>query len=185
MLSPPVRAKATSKRKVSKKSDTVSTSEAPPHATPTQEKQEPVQQTPQSPEPQFLSVQIVATQEAEFYYWEDDKGFLPQGPVTAQVIQSEDSVFDYVLVVKNDDRSILKHKITSDMNQRWSHHMMSLTWNYFGEDGAPRSCLLHFLNQTDFRRMMEIITKCLWEFLHQEEWRKAKVRQIVHGSFGI
>ncbi|KAF8621633.1 hypothetical protein AX15_007651 [Amanita polypyramis BW_CC] len=174
---PPVKVKATSRKKVSKKSDTVSTNaidQAHPNTMPAQEKSKPIQPVPELPEPQSTSVRVIATQEAEFYSWDAAEGFLPQGLVTAQIVQSESSAFEYVLVVKNDNGSILAHKITSDMNQRWSHHMMSLTWNYFEENGSPHSCLLRFLNQTEFQGMMNITTQCLWESLHQEEWRKAK-----------
>ncbi|KAK2466258.1 hypothetical protein APHAL10511_001900 [Amanita phalloides] len=176
---PPAKSKVTSKQKAPKKPNVVGPSparEVPRPAKPAQNmvgSDKPIEIAEQTAS-QLPSHRVIATEEADLYYWDSKEGFLPLGSVTGQVVQFEGTTFDYWLVIKNDKGHVLAHKITSEMNQRWSHKMLSFTWNYFEDDTIPRSCLLHFANQSNHQRMMEIIMRCLWEFLHQEEWRKAK-----------
>lgn len=179
MVSPPPKAKSASRKKVSKRSNVPEATpepEAPPPPVPAQENDEEAESMEDiQPTLQLPPHQVISTHQAELYHWDPDQGFLPQGPVTGEIIQSEASTFEYWLVVKNDKGGILAHQITSDMNPRWSHKMLSLTWNHFGDDNTSQSCLLHFSDQNDYQRMMDIFTQSLWEYLHQEEWRKAKV----------
>lgn len=182
-LSPPPKAKSASRKKASKRSnvaDTIPETEAPPPPVPAQESNEPtdMMEVVQHPGPQLPPHQIISTHQAELYYWDSNQGFQPQGPVAGEVIRVEASAFEYWLLVKNDGGGILAHQITSEMNPRWSQKMFSLTWNHFGDD-APRSCLLHLADQSEYQRIMEIFSRCLWEHLHQEEWRKAKVWLII------
>lgn len=182
MLSPPPKAKPASRKKVPKRPNVVPDPtpepEAPPPTVTVQENNEPTEmmEVVQHEGPKLPPHQVISTHQAELYYWDSDQGFQPQGPITGQVIQIEASTFEYWLVVTNDSGGILAHQITSEMNPRWSQKMFSLTWNHFGDDNASRSCLLHFADQNEYQRIMEIFSRCLWEYLHQEEWRKAKVR---------
>ena len=150
--------------------------EAPPPTVPAKEideaaeSMEDIQHAPQLP-----PHHVISTHQAELYYWDPIQGFLPQGPVTGEVIQTEASNFEHWLVVKKDKGSILAHQIMSDMNPRWSQKMLSLTWNHFADDNTSQSCLLHFSDQNDYQRMMDVFSQSLWEYLHQEEWRRAKV----------
>ncbi|KAM6495830.1 VID27 cytoplasmic domain containing protein [Amanita muscaria] len=173
---PPAKTKARSKAKKPKKSIETPTAvdqsfESVAAATP--EAGDDIPESGQSL--QLLPHQVISRQEAQFYFWDAVQGFLPQGSVAAQVIRIDGSAFDYWLVATSGDNNILAHRITSEMNQKWSHKMLSLTWNFYADDGSPRSCLLHFPDQGDFQKMVEIVTQCQWESLHQEEWRKAKV----------
>ncbi|KAF8639712.1 hypothetical protein AX17_000974 [Amanita inopinata Kibby_2008] len=124
---------------------------------------------------QLPSPQVLLSGEAELYYWDPDMGFQHQGITTAQILQQEGRHFEFWLAALYDGNYILVHKITSDMNQRWSHKMLSLTWNYLGDNGSQHSWLFKFLGESEFEKTLEVFTQCLWESLHQSEWHKAKV----------
>ncbi|KAF9009012.1 VID27 cytoplasmic protein-domain-containing protein [Cyathus striatus] len=162
---PPVpKSKSQSRRKVaattdntlseSMKSLSVTESYIPPADTKPTEKQESSEQ-----EPSFMSSM-------------DD--FDNQGIVTARVLQQKDIGYTYWLTASAGRDVFLAHRIASEMNQKWSHKINSLTWNHLADDGSQSSWLLRFANNKDFGSILQIFTQCLWQTLHQTEWGKAK-----------
>jgi hypothetical protein len=138
------------------------------------------------PVAQFLSqTTTLLEEEAELYFWDiQTEGFRNDGIVIARFVQQASSSttteFTYWLTASNDQGTILAHQIKSDMNQRFSGKMFSLTWNYMGEEGGdggsqPSSWLLRFPGAEEYKRIVEVFTKCLWETLHQVSWGKIKV----------
>lgn len=65
------------------------------------------------------------------------------------------------------------------MNQRWSHRMLSLTWNHMGEDGSHNSWLFRFGTQEDFAGILQTFSQSLWETLHRIQWGKAKASSLT------
>jgi hypothetical protein len=128
-------------------------------------------------------------EEAELYFWDvQTEGFRNDGIVVARFVQQNQATnaganteFTYWLTASNDHGMILAHRIKSDMNQRFSGRMFSLTWNCMGEEGeAPggvqqSSWLLRFSGAEEYRKVMEVFTRCLWETLHRVPWGKIKV----------
>jgi hypothetical protein len=124
----------------------------------------------------ILSMQTVICSEAELYLWNsEDETFFNQGVVTASIMLRTAAVYDYWLAATGDTGPLLAHKISGDMNQRFSHKMCTLTWNNVGDDGSQTSWLFRF-NQDDFGVFLQKFTECMWESLHQTTWAKAKVR---------
>lgn len=118
-------------------------------------------------------------EEAELYFWDMvQEGFRNDGIVIARISQDKDTQFGYWLTASNDNGILLAHPISSDMNQRFSHKMLSLTWNHLTEDNSQSSWLFRFQTQEDFGNLVTTFTKCLWETLHQIPWGKIKVRSI-------
>ncbi|KAF8655245.1 hypothetical protein AX16_003149 [Volvariella volvacea WC 439] len=114
--------------------------------------------------------------EAELYFWEPDvETFTEGGLVTAKILQSPTNQYEFWLAASNTDHEdVIAHKISSEMNQRWSHKMFSLTWNYFDEIGRPQSALFRFTSQESFSAFLQAFTQALWETLNEVSWSKAK-----------
>jgi hypothetical protein len=131
----------------------------------------------------FSQTTTLLEEEAELYYWDTQtEGFRNDGIVFARLVQQAtnsgaNSEFTYWLTASNDHGIILAHRIKSDMNQRFSGRMLSLTWNHMGEEGGsqPSSWLLRFSNVEEYKKVVEVFTRCLWETLHQVPWGKIKV----------
>jgi len=118
---------------------------------------------------------VLFEQEAELYFWDvHEDGFRNDGIVTAKIAKQNNAHYVYWLTASNDG-IILAHRITSDMNQRFSHKMRSLTWNHMGENNTQSSWLFRFAEEQDFASVVQIFTQCQWETLHQIPWGKAKV----------
>jgi hypothetical protein len=119
---------------------------------------------------------VLFEQEAELYFWDmEADGFRNDGIVMARITKQNNANYVYWLTASNDQGMILAHRITSDMNQRFSHKMRSLTWNHMGENDSQSSWLFRFAEEQDFASAVQIFTQCLWETLHQIPWGKAKV----------
>lgn len=194
-VSPPVAPKVVPRRKVVKKASESKSSPLPavePIVVDEEESQQQPSQSPirqsqpqsQNPSPttQFLSQTTTTTlleEEAELYFWDvQTEGFRNDGIVTARFVQQNaNSEFTYWLTASNDQGIILAHRIKSDMNQRFSGRMFSLTWNHMGEEGGVQqsSWLLRFSGVEEYKKVVEVFTRCLWETLHQVSWGKIKV----------
>ncbi|KAG5649004.1 hypothetical protein DXG03_000353 [Asterophora parasitica] len=112
--------------------------------------------------------------EAELYLWDPpNEDFINQGIVTAGIRSQRNAPFAYWLTASNDSGILLAHRISPDMYQRFSHKMLSLTWNHQGDDGVQDSWLFRF-NEEDFGEVVQKFTECLWETLHQTPWSKLK-----------
>jgi hypothetical protein len=126
---------------------------------------------------QFMSyMKVLLEEEVELYFWDvQNEDFRNDGIVTARITQQTNANFVYWLLASNDKGTILAHRVQSDMNQRFSHKMLSLTWNHLGEDFSQSSWLFRFHSQEDFAKAAQTFTQCLWETLHQLPWGKIKV----------
>ncbi|TFK43475.1 VID27 cytoplasmic protein-domain-containing protein [Crucibulum laeve] len=123
----------------------------------------------------MASMDICFEQEAELYLWDFEKeDFEHQGVVIARIVQQKDANYRFWLTASVDGKVMLAHPVCSDMNQKWSHQLTSLTWNHLSEDGIPSSWLLRFATEEDFAKVIEAFSRSLWQTLHQTDWSKAK-----------
>lgn len=117
---------------------------------------------------------VLVEKEAGLYFWDGDEGqFVEHGPVTARILKGES--FDSWLTASSDDGQLLAHKISTNMNQRWTSKMRSLTWNHFGDDQVMTSWVLRFTGELeDYESFLQTFTQALWETLYQTAWGKIK-----------
>jgi len=167
--------KVTPRRKVAKKA-----SEPPPvqqsGAEPIIVDEDPPSQMSQI-DSQFLScTTTLLEEEAELYFWDvQNEDFRNDGIVIARFARQTNADFTYWLTASNDKGMILAHKINSDMNQRFSQRMLSLTWNHLGNNFSQSSWLFRFHSEEDYTKAAQRFTQCLWETLHRVPWGKIKV----------
>jgi hypothetical protein len=130
----------------------------------------------QATSPISSPLSVVIAQEAELYLWDMDKEeFDLQGEVTAQIAQPTGVPFEYWLVASNSEGQELAHKITSEMNQRWSAKTSSITWNHFSDHNIASSWLFRFKSPEGYLLFKNTFTQVMWEGLHQTSWAKVKV----------
>jgi len=173
-FSPPAPTKVNPRRKVSKKSEVIPSSAAAPIVIDEDETSPPNRS--QVNDSFMAHMTVLFEQEAELYFWDmEADGFRNDGIVMARITKQNNANYVYWLTASNDQGMILAHRITSDMNQRFSHRMRSLTWNYMGENNSQSSWLFRFAEEQDFASAVQVFTQCLWETLHQIPWGKAKV----------
>ena len=117
---------------------------------------------------------------AEFYKWDKTNAeFDPIANVTASIVQQTSGNFDYWLLGTDKDGQLFAHKISAEMNQRWSNKMLSLTWNHMEDDGEQNSWLFRFGEPADYDVFLYTFTRSMWEGLHHISWDKAKVRSFL------
>ncbi|KAI0335447.1 VID27 cytoplasmic protein [Cubamyces sp. BRFM 1775] len=146
----------------------VATTSASPPASPVVEK------TPvRSSEPEMPTL---VSEPAELHLWDKDHGvFLKQADVIARVAHNPaGGQYDYWLVASTDEGQVLAHRLSSDMNQRWSSRVVSFTWNNVDDSGVGNSWCLRFLSEESFDRFREVCTRAMWEASNQWPWNKAK-----------
>lgn len=190
LFSPPApKAKMTHRRKVSEKeapaqpdraprSPTTSTKAAPaPVAAAPVERSVQLAQKPAAPSSStsIPNAEEIVSKEAVLYLWDTTRAqFDTQGVFTASIYRRTDEAFNYSLAAHNGDYMLLAHRISSDMNPKWTHRMLSITWNHLNADGSGNSWCLRFATAEDYAEMSEVFVRCLWETLHQVSWEKIK-----------
>ncbi|CAA7259820.1 unnamed protein product [Cyclocybe aegerita] len=178
MWRPPATPKANPRRKVSKKAETTVVDSSPQNPIVVDEEEQPSQssQSINQVDQQFMAnMNVFFEEEAELYLWDADSwDFRNDGIVVARIMQQKDAEFVFWLSASNDTGLLLAHTICSEINQRFSHKMLSLTWNHIDSNGTPSSWLFRFLNQEDFGKVFELFTKCQWQTLHRVPWGKMK-----------
>ncbi|KDQ64569.1 hypothetical protein JAAARDRAFT_28213 [Jaapia argillacea MUCL 33604] len=123
---------------------------------------------------------VIAEAEAQLYLWDlQEEGFMKQADVVARIVHRPNAGFEYLLTASNEDGQLLMHKITSDMNQRWSHKMQSLTWNYLSENRQSSWCV-RIEDAEAFEGFGNAFTRVLWETLHQYPWDKMKADEQAY-----
>ncbi|KAF6755605.1 VID27 cytoplasmic protein-domain-containing protein [Ephemerocybe angulata] len=95
------------------------------------------------------------------------------GIVTAQIVRGG-SGYDYYLSAATSDDHLLLHKIASELNQRCSKKIRTLTWNHTGDNGVGHSWLFRFENDEDYQAFISTFMSCLWETTNQTSWAKIK-----------
>ncbi|TRM67758.1 VID27 cytoplasmic protein-domain-containing protein [Schizophyllum amplum] len=127
--------------------------------------------------------------EAELYHWDWDKEeFDNQGIVTARILQPKSGIYVFYLAAEVNGRLLLQHQIKTEMNQRWSPTMSSLTWNNIPEHGNATSWLYRFPTEDSFAAFQEKFMKALWETVYQAPWEKMKVDEqqyVLHSNDDI
>ncbi|KAI0796688.1 VID27 cytoplasmic protein [Abortiporus biennis] len=117
--------------------------------------------------------------DAELHLWNGEQGyFSKQADVNARIVSN--GPFEYWLMALGESGHLLSHKITQDMNQRWSSRVCSLTWNHESEGGAQSSWCFRFPNLEDMSKFQEGFTIALWETLNQYSWAKAKAEEQAY-----
>lgn len=115
--------------------------------------------------------------EAELHWFNREKGyFVHQADVIARIVQPPDAApFNYWLAAYAEEGQVLAHRVSSDMNQRWSGKTNSITWNNESSSGLQTSWCLRFKDEHDLESFQISFTKALWETLNRYPWEKAKV----------
>ncbi|PPQ98532.1 hypothetical protein CVT24_004023 [Panaeolus cyanescens] len=171
--------KTAPRRKVSKKAEVLTSQEA----IEIQDEPEKVEKTPApksqshvQKEDSFLSqMDTLLEKEVELYFWNvTAESFDHAGVVTSKLVVQRNANYAYWLIASNDRGILLAHRISSDMNHKFSQRMQSLTWNNLGDDGAQTSWLIRCATFEDYDQFNEVFTKCLWESLYQTPWGKIK-----------
>ncbi|KAF8974505.1 VID27 cytoplasmic protein [Flammula alnicola] len=174
---PPAAPKVKPRRKVEKKAEIQreTSSEATPIVVDAEE-ETPEQRSQAEAADSFMShMTVLFQEEAELYLWDlDAADFRNDGVVIARITEQTDAKYTYWLTASNDKGIILAHRICSDMNQKFSHKMLSLTWNHLGDNGSQSSWLFRFATPEDFGQLMQVFTQAMWQTLHQVPWGKAK-----------
>lgn len=116
----------------------------------------------------------VCAVKAELYYWVRDQGlFAGEGEVQARLVK-QGGPFDYWITATGQDGQVLAHRVSTEMNQRKSVPMTSLTWNNFNGSELTSWCI-RFGSGEDMETFSNALTQAIWETLHQSPWAKAKV----------
>ncbi|KAJ6515828.1 VID27 cytoplasmic protein-domain-containing protein [Mycena sanguinolenta] len=123
----------------------------------------------------LLSLPVLVEKAADLFYWDGEENrFVEYGAVTAKILKGEG--FESWLTASGDGKQVLAHKISQDMNQRWTSKMRSLTWNHFNDDQDMNSWVLRFSGGIeDYEAFLQTFTQALWETLYQTAWGKMKV----------
>lgn len=115
---------------------------------------------------------------AKLHLWKREGGFfVHQDDVIAQIVQMPNAgPYDYwLLATAEDARRVLVHKVSSDMNERWSTKLSSMTWNHLSDSGYQSSWCLVFSGPEEFEQFKYAFTRALWETANEYSWEKAKV----------
>lgn len=134
----------------------------------------PKDKTP-APMPPVSSLSPVVAEEAELYLWDMEKEeFDLQCKIIAQIAQPTGVPFEYWLVASDAENQVLAHKITSEMNHRWSAKALSITWNHYSDRNTASSWLFRFKTPEGYLTFKNVFTQAQWEGLHQMSWAKIK-----------
>jgi hypothetical protein len=139
----------------------------------------PIKSTSAAARPSFASSSLptVISQEGHIFSWNlEVEGFVAEREevVVAKIVERTPSNFNYWLMVTDEDGDFVSHKISSDMNPRWSQKTSSLTWNY-ANGGRYDSWALQLASAEAYDAFKTAFAQCLWESLHGVDFRKAKV----------
>ncbi|KAI5124906.1 hypothetical protein M0805_007334 [Coniferiporia weirii] len=145
---------------------------------------------PLRPEPAAVPAPALPTvllKKAEMYLWDQDDGhFLKQADIYAGIAKPSSSTFNYVITAMTlGGQQLLAHKMSSDLNARWSTKLASLTWNNTSESGIISSWCFKFETLEDFKEFQEMYGSCIYETLNSVSWQKAKAdeQQYVMSSY--
>jgi hypothetical protein len=127
------------------------------------------------------SLSTVTSQEARVFLWDREaESFVSEHEeevVVARIVERTSGDYNYWLIVTDEDGDFVSHKITSDMNPRWSPKTSSLTWNYFN-NGIYDSWALQFTSAEAYDVFKRAFAQCQWETLHGAPFQKAKVGSL-------
>lgn len=128
--------------------------------------------------PSDTSLTVLIAEEAELYLWDfETEEFSRQALVTAKIVHRTSAGFEYWVMASTDKGELLAHKITPDMNQKWSTKFLTLTWNHLVDNKSQSSWLFRFSDREAYDQFASTFTQSMWEGLHQVSWSKIKVRE--------
>ena len=129
-----------------------------------------------------MPVPTIITKRAELYLWDQEDGhFLKQDDIDASITRPTEASYDfYITAVTLEGQQLLSHKLTSDLNSRWSNKLSSFTWNHMSSKGVQSSWCFKFENFEDYKEFQEAHGGCLYESLNRASWEKARVSLIDH-----
>lgn len=116
-----------------------------------------------------MPVPAIITKKAELYLWDQEDGhFLKQDDINASITRPIESKFDFFITATTlDGQQLLSHRLTSDLNSRWSNKLTSFTWNHVSTKGILSSWCFKFENFEDYKEFQEAHGGCLYETLNQ------------------
>ncbi len=130
------------------------------------------------------TIPTVISKTAELYLWDQDSGhFLKQADVLGSISPRSLS-YDFWMTATTDvGQQLLSHKITSELNARWSTKLSTVTWNHTSRLGHLSSWCLKFEGPKDCRGFWEAYSACLYEATNAASWQKVKVslRHLAQG----
>jgi len=134
-----------------------------------------------NPVSDIAPLSILISKDAQLFFWKKkEENFEPEGDVTANIVQRKGSDFEYWLTASNNEGQLLAHKISSEMNQRWSSRTQSLTWNHISDNNLQSSWLFRFVEEEAYGQFLSAFTQALWEGLHQTSWSKMKADEQAY-----
>ncbi len=115
-------------------------------------------EAPQSTMPRVA----VISKTAELYLWDrEDCQFLKQADVLSTV-NSRSSGHDYWITATTDvGQQLISHKISSELNVRWSTKLFSATWDHTSRAGHLSSWCLKFEGPQSCKEFQEAYSACL------------------------
>ncbi|KAJ7276462.1 VID27 cytoplasmic protein [Mycena haematopus] len=121
-----------------------------------------------------LGLPVLIEKVADLFFWDGEEAqFVEYGPVTAKILKGEG--FETWLTASSEGNQVLAHKLSQNMNQRWTSKMRSLTWNHFNDDQDMNSWVLRFSGEVeDYEAFLQTFTQVMWEMLYQTAWGKMK-----------
>jgi hypothetical protein len=114
---------------------------------------------------------------ADLYIWDMDmEQYVEEGLVTTQVVhRPEDPPFCFHIALIGGDQTLRAlHVVSSDMNQRFSHNMLSFTWNHAEPGGDVQAYCVRFRDEEALERFLNAYMRAGWEALNQMPFEKAK-----------
>ncbi|KAF9492798.1 VID27 cytoplasmic protein [Pleurotus eryngii] len=112
---------------------------------------------------------------AGLHQWNTDtENFEPWGDAVARIVQDPDDQYSFYLAATLNDSRFIGHKVTTDMNQKYSKKIFTVTWNNIDRDGSQASWVLQFQNLEDFEAFQKLLGQCMWESLNRLPYAKVK-----------
>lgn len=104
----------------------------------------------------------VTSTTAELYLWEQDDGhFLKQADIVGSI--GPRSSCYYITATTDKGQQLISHKISSELNARWSAKLSSATWNHTTRLGYSSSWCMKFRSIEDFKEFRKAYSACLNE----------------------
>ena len=126
-----------------------------------------VQQT--APAAPAIPIPSIITKKAELYLWDQGDGhFLKQDDIHGSITRPNEVLYEfYITATTLGGQQLLSHKLSSDLNSRWSNKLASFTWNHLSSKGVQSSWCFKFETFEDYKEFQEAHGGCLYESLNQ------------------
>ncbi|KZO94837.1 VID27 cytoplasmic protein [Calocera viscosa TUFC12733] len=127
--------------------------------------------------------EVLSEEPAVLYLWSLQEGkFLGEGVVNAQLVETDDFTF-WVLAkesgAKGGYHTVLAHRVSAEINGRWSKVHLSFTWNNHTSLGMETWCL-KFDEAGAYQRFQDRMNICVWETLNEMRWGRIKEEEQAY-----